>query len=97
MQRIGVQLANGDNAYGIAVSAYGGEPRSSDVTVTGNTVEDVPTWHGLDTHGGLRIAFTNNTVRRASRALFITTDTSGNRATDITVTGNVFGSPAPVT
>ncbi len=67
VQRIGVQLANGDNAYGIAVSAYGGEPRSSDVTVTGNTVEDVPTWHGLDTHGGLRIAFTNNTVRRASR------------------------------
>ncbi len=31
------------------------------------------------------------------RALFITTDTSGNRATDITVTGNVFGSPARVT
>ena len=96
VQRIGMRLANGDNAYGIAISNYSGEPVSSDVKVDGNTVEDVPTWHALDTHSGLRVAFTNNTVRRASRGLFIT-DGTGSRATDITVAGNQIFSPSPVT
>ena len=83
-----------NNAYGIAVSNESGAV-SSDVVVDGNTVETVPTWHGLDTHGGVRISFTNNTVSGAPRALFITSDGSGRRATDITVTGNRFLSPAP--
>ena len=67
------------------------------MVVDGNTVETVPTWHGLDTHGGVRISFTNNTVSGAPRALFITSDGSGRKATDITVTGNRFLSPAPAT
>lgn len=98
VRRIGVNgaSANGNNAYGIAVENEGG-PVSADVVVDGNTVADVPTWHGLDTHAGLRISFTNNTVSGAPRALFITTDGSGRRSTDITVTGNRFLSPAPVT
>jgi hypothetical protein len=96
VRRIGLNgaSANGNNAYGIAVSNEGGAV-SSDVVVDGNTVETVPTWHGLDTHGGLRISFTNNTVSGAPRALFITTDGSGRKATTITVTGNRFLSPAP--
>ena len=98
VRRVGVQgaSANGNNAYGIAVSNQGGAV-SSDVVVNGNTVATVPTWHGLDTHAGLRISFTNNTVSGAPRALFITSDGSGRKATDITVTGNRFLSPAPAT
>ena len=96
VQRVGVNgaAANSNNAYGIGVTDQGGSP-TSDFVVTGNTVEDVPTWHALDTHGGLRVSFTNNTVRRASRAMFVTD--SGFRATDVTVSGNQFLSPAPVT
>ena len=98
VRRIGVQgaSAKGNNAYGIAVSNVGGAP-SADVVVDGNTVETVPTWHGLDTHAGQRISFTNNTVSGAPRALFITSDSSGRDAADVTATGNLFLSPAPAT
>jgi hypothetical protein len=96
VSRIGVHgaEANSNNAYGISLEDQG-LPVTADFTVSGNTVTDVPTWHALDTHGGQRISFTNNTVYRSSRALFITTGSG--RPTDITVTGNLFGSPAPVT
>lgn len=90
--RIGMRLANGENAYGVAISNYSGEPVSTDVTVTGNTVEDVPTWHALDTHAGVRIAFTDNVVRRSSRAIFVTLG-----ASYVSVTGNQLLSPSPVT
>jgi hypothetical protein len=98
VRRVGVRgsEANYGNAYGIIASNQGGVV-TSDVVINGNTVEDVPTWHGLDTHAGVRISFTNNTVRRTSRALFITADDVGRKSTDITVTGNQFLSPAPVT
>jgi hypothetical protein len=98
VRRIGVigSSTKGGNAYGIAVSNEGGAV-STDVVVDGNTVETVPTWHGLDTHAGVRISFTNNTVSGAPRALFITSDSYGRKAADITVTGNRFLSPAPAT
>ena len=87
----------GSDAYGIMVNDQGA-PRSSDVEVSYNTVADVPTWHGLDTHGGLRITFRNNVVRRCSRGLFITNSpASGAYATDIVVIGNQLLSPSPVT
>jgi Right handed beta helix region len=104
VQRVGVNgaSANSNNAYGIDLEAIASgnltrDPSTSDYTVSGNTVEDVPTWHALDTHNGLRITFSNNTVRRAMRAVFITTDSLGNRSRDITVTGNQLLSPAPIT
>lgn len=104
VRRIGVRgaAANGNNAYGIAltrrsVGTFVENPRSTDIVVRGNTIEDVPTWHALDTHAGWRIAFTGNVVRRASRAIFITSDSSGNDPGQITITGNQFLSPAPVT
>jgi hypothetical protein len=101
VQRIGVNgsSANDGNAYGIALSRIvaGGNTVTTDFTVDSNTVEDVPTWHALDTHGGQRIDFTNNTIRRVSRAVFVTTDDGGSRPTDINVKGNQFQSPAPVT
>jgi nitrous oxidase accessory protein NosD len=97
VQRIGVRgaAANDNNAYGVALTDQGGAP-TSDVVVTGNTIEDVPTWHALDTHGGLRISFTNNTILRSSRGIFITTSLS-NRSTDVIVSGNHLLVPAPVT
>ncbi len=97
IERIGVHgaSANSNNAYGVALTDQGGAP-SSDFSVTGNTVQDVPTWHALDTHGGQRIRFTNNTIRRSSRAIFITVSPSS-RATNVTVTGNHLLVPGPGT
>lgn len=93
--------ANEGNAYGITITRRSGdlvaEPVSSDITVAGNTIEDVPTWHALDTHAGVDLSFLDNTVRRSSRAIFITSDSSGNRPSDILVSGNRLESPAPVT
>ena len=91
------ELPEGSDAYGIMVNDQGA-PRSSDVEVSYNTVADVPTWHGLDTHGGLRLSFIGNTVLRVRRGLFITSSpASGAHATDIVVTGNQLRSPAPIT
>ena len=91
------ELPEGSDAYGIMVNDQGGAP-STDVLVSGNTVEDVPTWHGLDTHGGQRISFINNIVRRCRRGLFITSSpASGAHATDIVVAGNQILSPSPLT
>ena len=96
IQRVGygidpLSLPGQGNAYGIAVSAQGSS-MSSDVVVNANTVEDVPSWHGIDTHGGVRVQITNNIVRRAMRAIFITTQGT-NRPTDIKVSGNTLVSP----
>lgn len=99
VSRIGVTgaEANSNNAYGIALEDQG-LPVSSDLVVANNIVTDVPTWHALDTHGGHRITFRGNTVRRASRGLFLTSsEASGSKATDITVSGNQILSPDPVT
>ncbi len=63
------------NAYGIVLTREYGSlaafPRSSDVLVSRNLVEDVPHWEGLDTHGGQRIQFVNNTVRRTRNAVMV--------------------------
>ena len=98
VRRVGVRgaAANGNNAYGIAVSNEGGAV-STDVVVDGNTVESVPTWHGLDTHAGVRISFTNNTVSGTPRALFITSDSYGRKSSDIVATGNRFVLPTAAT
>jgi outer membrane biosynthesis protein TonB len=103
IQRIGVfgASANSNNAYGITLTVIASgdlvkDPPTSDFVVRGNTIEDVPTWHALDTHAGLRITFADNIVRRSMRALFITTDSLNDRSSDITVTRNQFLSPAPI-
>jgi hypothetical protein len=87
------ELPGSGNSYGINVNDQG-TPCSSDVEVSGNTIEDVPTWHGLDTHGGLRISFISNIIRRSRRGLFITGSVaSGAHATDIVVTSNQLLAP----
>lgn len=51
-------------SYGIAISDLVNTiaGRSKDVFVMFNHIEDIPEWEGLDTHGGLRINFSYNTV-----------------------------------
>lgn len=97
IQRIGVGVdTNGpdeNNAYGIALSRiatsdFVADPRSSDFTVDHNIVEDVPLWHGIDTHAGRRITISNNVIRRSPRPIFITVDGIGTHPEDITVIGN---------
>jgi Right handed beta helix region len=86
----------GNNAYGITLdrSTVSGsfvlDPRSSDFLVDGNLIEDVPLWMGLNTHAGSNITFSNNTVRRCPRAIFIAGDSAGNLPENINVTGNTL-------
>jgi hypothetical protein len=91
------------NSYGIYLSrGYGGglagNPPSSDVAVSGNTIEDVPNWEGLDTHAGRRIQFTNNTIRRVLSPIMVggCPDVSGGTLLfaplDVTVSGNIIES-----
>jgi hypothetical protein len=96
IRRIGTRGAdaNDGNAYGIAVShQFDDDPASSDVIVRENTVEDVPTWHGLDTHGGSGILFFGNRIGGSSRAIFITGGPNGARASDIDIVDNVLLGP----
>ena len=88
VQRIGMNgsaAANSNNAYGIALTRYGFEtPKSARITVQNVTVLDVPTWHGLDTHGGVDLVFEGNWVERTYRGIMIT----GVGAERVTVRGN---------
>jgi parallel beta-helix repeat protein len=103
VERIGVYGAdaNGNNAYGIALTRGGdtltNDPQSSDVTVLDNTVIDVPTWHGLDTHGGVRITWSGNVTRGCRSGIFVTGSSVGGtavRSVDNDVNGNTFYAPA---
>jgi hypothetical protein len=99
VRRIGLEgaEANANNAYGIALTTQGeSEPRTRDIVVVGNTVEDVQTWHALDTHGGQHLVFRDNTVRRSMRGIFITADSAGHDPEDIAILDNRLLSPAPV-
>ncbi len=95
-------VSGSGNAYGIYLSRRTGglpiAPRSSDIVVEGNTVEDIPHWEGLDTHGGQRITFNGNTIRRVRNAIMVgaSVDVSGGPAVyaplDVTVTNNTIAS-----
>ena len=90
VERVGVQgaAANDNNAYGIALTQQvSTDTRSTDIVVSGNTVDGVPTWHGLDTHGGARITWTGNTVKGCRDGIFIT-GWSTNRALDNVIDAN---------
>lgn len=71
------------NAYGIAITDVTNDEagRSEDVTVDSNLVSDVP-WEGIDTHGGRRIRFVNNTVERCSSGIAVL---SGNQNRTVAV------------
>jgi parallel beta-helix repeat protein len=90
VRRVGLagSSANSNNAYGITVTQASDGGRSSDVVVIRNTVERVPGWHALDTHGGIRIRWESNIVRASRRALFLTSSPQNN-----VVVGNRFFAP----
>ena len=97
ISRIGVGVdVNGpdeNNAYGIALSRiatpdFSADPRSSDFIVDHNVIDNVPLWHGIDTHAGRRITISDNVIRRAPRPIFVTVDGIGTHPEDITVIGN---------
>ena len=59
------------NSYGIALSRWSNKtltdaPHSTDVHVRGCTIDGVPKWEGIDTHGGRRLIIQGNTVRRCA-------------------------------
>jgi hypothetical protein len=94
VRRVDAQRQNANmNAYGIAVTDRGTR-RSADVTVRRALVEDVPDWHGLDTHGGIRVKFLDSIVRRTNRAIFVTASTLGG-ATECEVSRNLCAEPTP--
>ena len=90
IRRVGMKgnSVHENNAYGITATYEGSGAMSADLMITRNTVEYVPTWHGLDTHGGIRIRYEQNTVRAARRAAFLT-----GGPTDVVFTGNTIIAP----
>lgn len=73
------------NAYGIVPTMWGGGARSTDWLVEDAYIEDIPSWHGFDTHGGQRITFRRPTTKRVARPVFITDNLVGENPSDVTV------------
>lgn len=94
VERIGMTVGGGGNAYGIALSNLGGSP-TTNVDVISNTIDWVPNWHGLDTHAGVSCTFNDNIVSHCNRAIFITSDSYGNDADDIEISRNICNNPTP--
>ncbi len=96
------QVVASPNAYGIALTRHEKDtlaeaPRSTDIVVSNNTVLDIPTWEGYDTHGGARLAFVNNVARNCRTGIAIgSADNASQKPTwgprDISVVGNVIES-----
>ena len=57
------------NSYGVAATSHYGRPKSTDIRINDNTVENNPYWEALDTHGGERIEFCRNVVRNCWRGV----------------------------
>ena len=92
VSRIGVQGsgANSGNAYGIALTQMvASSPPTTDFIVEDNVVDGVPTWQGLDTHGGDRITWRRNTVRGCRDGIYITGWPAPARATDNIIEDNL--------
>ena len=83
--------ANNMNAYGIALTDTGGAP-TSDVLVDGNVIDNVPTWEGIDSHGGRRLTITDNVIHRTNRAIRLVGSANG-APQDIIVSRNTMDSP----
>ena len=92
--QIGVGVGGATNAYGIAVSNLGGE-QSRDVLVRRCTIDGVPNWHGLDSHGSIGVRFIANTVAHCNRAIFVTSDSVRRPSESVEVSRNRCDTPTP--
>lgn len=80
------------NAYGIAFTDTNGTP-SKDCWASLNIIDQVPSWHGIDTHGGDTILIEDNIIHRTNRAIFITDSSVAPR--NIVLNRNVMDTPMP--
>lgn len=90
-----------DNGYGIFLSrsetdSLLTDPHTTDVKVVGNRVHGVP-WEGIDTHGGLNIVISDNTVTRCGIGIAsVGSDNSANVTTwaprNIVISNNTIDS-----
>jgi len=90
------------NAYGIFTSRNYGtlvdEPRTSNVVIADNTIRDIPTWVGIDTHGGSMLTITGNNIRNTSQGISIVSSrtsvggSSDIAPLDVAITGNTIDS-----
>lgn len=81
--------ADGWNAYGITFTSNAAYPaKSTGCVASNNKVSHVPTWHGLDTHGGVSCQFIGNRVSGVRRAVAITAN-----AAKLQVSGNDLTAP----
>lgn len=90
----GENLSGQQNAYGVSFTANNAttdrvrDPVSRYCRAVNNLIKNIPTWHGLDTHGGWNIEFSNNQIIDCRRAAVLTNlgDIGSNYCT---VQGNV--------
>jgi hypothetical protein len=90
---------NGHNAYGITFTYVGDHPTEQDPVpqrciATGNSILDIPTWEGLDTHDGQYITFSNNIVEGCRIGISAGGSPGGGTVGitmhDISITGNTI-------
>jgi parallel beta-helix repeat protein len=71
----------GQDAYGCFIDRSEGTleqyPLSTNCSMSNNIVEDVPYWHGLDTHGGQHFVFEGNIIRNCKRGINVTSSDNG--------------------
>jgi hypothetical protein len=71
----------GQDAYGCFIDRSEGTlvqfPLSTNCTISNNIIEDVPNWHGLDTHGGQYFVIDGNVIRNCIRGINITSSDNG--------------------
>lgn len=83
------------NAYGLSFTcniSEAGFPRPENCSAVGNHIENVPTWEGIDIHGGKSILISGNTVINCMIGCFVgpSTGTNNQMCDDVTVSGNTF-------
>lgn len=85
------------NAYGIAISwsTPGKSVASREAIVAFNDVFDVPDWEGIDIHGGDKLLFIGNTVRRCFQPIALIHGGSIGPASRITCALNSVSEPPP--
>lgn len=85
-----VSGVNEHNAYGVTFTNLAGQPLSKRMTVRDSFISNIPTWHGLDTHGGEDISFIDNEITACRRGIFLT-----DSPPRVICTGNHLTCPTP--